>query len=161
MSEMDEKVPSDVLTLEQVQEKVNILEKYTRQLHQLIFDASYKDEVFRRLLIDKEPSLYDSFLRSLPAYQIFLNTLNQIRDIEKVSDKLKAIDKFNNGDSVFTMYVEDTNVIQTIAKVGELSLKTYKAILELPHTLSSEEALGAYLEQEDKEPSASAPKPIN
>jgi hypothetical protein len=144
-SNMDEKG----MTFEELRAKVESLEKYTANLHQLLYDTSYKEEVWRRLQLDSSPTIYDSYIKALPVYQNFIEKVHEIKNTTKISDKLSLIEKFNTPDNkVFTMYVDDTDVFPTIEASGELSLKTYKAILELPHTETLEIKLQKLMEDE-------------
>jgi len=127
--------------------RVANLEKYLSNIHQMVFDSSFKEEVFRRLFIEKDNSLYELYVSGLSRYSKFIETVKTITNTPKIVDKIKLIHEYNsNSLNLFTMWVDDVDIYSIIAEVGELSSNTYKLILELPHTKMIEEKLKQFLE---------------
>lgn len=122
-------------TLEELTERLIKAETYIAHVHKLVFDVSFKDEVFRRMAIEADPDVYSTFASYMPKYQEFISKVMEISKLEKIIDKVMMIKNFNeNSKGNFTMYADDTNILETINKSGELSKKTFDLIVTLPHT---------------------------
>lgn len=116
-------------------DRIAALEAMVAQLHQLLYDSSFKDEAFRRLAIQEDKNFYTRYLECLPVYQKFIDETRRIKTLVKISEKIKAIKEFNAVKAnIFTMYVDDTDLVAVVEATGELSEKTWNDIVKLPIT---------------------------
>lgn len=109
--------------------------------------VSRHETLLKLMLPEGKVPTYDDFVEGLPKYDTFVKSLREIRSMPKMSERIAAAIKHNEGNPLaFPIMADDINVLEQASKAESVSKANFEAVLKLPHTKVFESRLREFLD---------------